>query len=91
MLNADVFKKVFGIHAIDLWGMGDRDLLKWLNSVYKPQRTGRWIPWQPDKSGYAEEFYCSECGFAVKLQYVTRICNYKCCPNCLVKMGENTE
>lgn len=44
MNNADVFKQVFGIYATELWVMGEKDFLKWLNSEHEPQRTGHWIP-----------------------------------------------
>lgn len=90
MLNSDIFKKVFGIHAIDLWGMGDRDLLKWLNSVYKPQRTGRWIL---DENDFLTK--CSECGchpwFGVIPTPKEATKKLPHCPMCLVKMEENTE
>ena len=52
----------------------------------QPQRTGKWIPWQPDRIGFAEEFYCSECGHVVQLSYVTRTCDFEYCPHCGARM-----
>ena len=57
MNNADVFKQVFGIYATELWAMGEKDFLEWLNSEHDPQRIGHWI--EDDDEMFV---ICSECG-----------------------------
>lgn len=36
-MNAELFRRVFGIDAIDVWKMPEEDFLKWLSN--KPEHT----------------------------------------------------
>ena len=41
MTNAEVFKKIFGLYATELWAMSEKDFLKWLNSVRELEENPR--------------------------------------------------
>lgn len=36
MINADLFKKIFGRYATDIWALPEKDFLEWLSSEADP-------------------------------------------------------
>ena len=37
MTNADIFKKVFGLYATELWSKPEKEFLEWLNTNKQPE------------------------------------------------------
>ncbi len=78
MINADKFKREFGLYATELWAMTEAEFLTWLNAEARPERkTGRWI-YDPEAYPLGNpygHYDCDQCG-----ESVPNKTNY--CPNC---------
>lgn len=82
MYNYELFKKIFGLYATELWAKPEKEFLEWLNAKaekeVKPIVYGKWIV-EKDKDGNSIG-RCSNCS------YTQPIGAFKYCPNCGAKM-----
>lgn len=63
------------------------------SSVYRPfwcplkdqeedKPKGRWIPYEPDKRGYTNEFTCSRCKLVISSDHYCKMIDFDFCPYC---------
>ena len=55
------------------------------------QKKAGWIPFEPDKRGYTNQFECPHCGSFVHMGTYYKECDYDYCPYCgsYVEDGEH--
>lgn len=63
MINAEVFKQIFGIYATELWAMSESEFLEWLNAKHiatDSRPKGKWIEYT-DCEGKSRRITCDQC------------------------------
>ena len=61
MINADLFKEIFGIYATELWAKPEAEFLEWLNSEQEPKIEPKYCDRNICLSNEYNGIGCDEC------------------------------